>query len=75
MSAEPDERFIPLMGLVVDDGRIVIELIDKYAESGVHGEELLPLGILRKRVVAAIDAARRGFAPHEKTQESTKEEI
>ena len=50
----------PLNGLVVQDGIIMLQLIDRLVQRGaLAGREALPVGILRQKVVGALE--QHGF--------------
>jgi hypothetical protein len=51
-----DYSQIALHGISVADGHFILQLLDGYVERGISSGELLPLGILRKRVMDALSA-------------------
>ncbi len=52
------QRQLPLDGLLVEDGILIIQVIERLTATGsVKGAELYPLGMLRERVVATIGRA------------------
>lgn len=52
------QRQLPLDGLLVEDGILIIQIIERLTTTGtVKGAELYPLGMLRERVVATIGRA------------------
>lgn len=52
------QRQLPLDGLLVEDGILIIQVIERLTSTGtIKGAELYPLGMLRERVVATIGRA------------------
>lgn len=50
-----NQRQLPMDGLLVEDGILMIQIVERLSSTGVvKGAELYPLGMLRERIVAAI---------------------